>query len=227
MLEKTKHQLVLKQLLREIFSDSELSAQLVFKGGTALMLFHSLNRFSTDLDFDIRNETDDINFKRLCRLTASHLTINDSAEKQNTYLLEGSYESGMQQVKIEVNRRKFPQDFTLYNYLGLSIPILSRENMLAHKLCAIISRKTIQNRDIYDADFMLKKNWEPNIEIIKLRTNLGMADYCSVLLETVNNTAIQKNIMLGLGEVLDKKERDWARKNLVKSFQEQLLLRII
>ena len=227
MLEKTKHQLVLKQLLREIFSDSELSAQLVFKGGTALMLFHGLNRFSTDLDFDIRNETDDINFKRLCRLAASQLTINDSAEKQNTYLLEGSYESGMQQIKIEVSRRKFPQDFTLNNFLGMSIPILSRENMLAHKLCAITSRKTIQNRDIYDADFMLKKNWEPNIEIVKLRTNLSMADYYSVLLETINNTAIQKNIMLGLGEVLDKKERDWAGKNLVKSFQEQLLLRIM
>jgi predicted nucleotidyltransferase component of viral defense system len=94
MLDKTKHQLVLKQLLLKIFSDGELSAQLIFKGGTALMLFHGLNRFSTDLDFDIRNEIDDINFKRLRQLAASQLTIHDSATKQFLISASGMVHGG-------------------------------------------------------------------------------------------------------------------------------------
>jgi hypothetical protein len=31
--------------------------------------------------------------------------------------------------------------------------------------------------------------------------------------------------MLGLGEVLEQKKREWARENLLKSFREQLMLR--
>jgi predicted nucleotidyltransferase component of viral defense system len=226
MLEKDRHQLVLKQLLRGIFSDNELSAQLVFKGGTALMLFFGLNRFSTDLDFDMRETVTDIDFKRLNEVAASQLSIRDFAIKENTYLLEGSYEYGAQQVKIEVSRRSFPQAVTLHNFLGLSIPILSNDYLLAHKLCAISSRRTLQNRDIYDADFMLKKSWERNAEIVKLRTGLDLPDYYGTLLKMVDDPATSKNIMLGLGEVLDQEERTWARFNLIKSFKEQLLLRI-
>jgi predicted nucleotidyltransferase component of viral defense system len=225
MLDKNKHQLVLKQLLREIYCDSELSAQLVFKGGTALMLFYRLGRFSTDLDFDIRNTAADIDFERLQRLVSSQLALRDWAAKKNTYLLEGSYESGKQQIKIEVSRQTYPQEFTLQNFLGMSIPVLSKEYQLAHKLCAITSRSTMQNRDIYDADYMLKKNWEPCAEIVRLRTGMSLTDYYNVLLKTIDDPAIIKNIMLGLGEVLEQKERAWARENLAMSFKQQLLLR--
>lgn len=39
------------QVLLAAFRHSELSKLLAFKGGTSLMLFHGLTRFSTDLDF--------------------------------------------------------------------------------------------------------------------------------------------------------------------------------
>ena len=225
MLDKDKHQLALKQLLREIFSDNELSAQLVFKGGTALMLFYGLNRFSTDLDFDIRPLAADIDFERLRKLVAGQLSLRDNAVKENTYLLEGSYEPGKQQIKIEVSRRVFPQEFTLHDFLGMSIPVLSKEYLLAHKLCAITSRRAMQNRDIYDANFMLKKNWDPNEEIIRLRTGLTVSKYYGVLLKIVEDSTVNKSIMLGLGEVLEQRERMWARQHLLGSFREQLLLR--
>jgi len=226
MLDKDRHQLVLKQLLRELFSDNELSAQLIFKGGTALMLFYGLPRFSTDLDFDIRVSVEDIDFELLCVAVARHLIIRDSAAKENTYLIEGSYSSGMQQVKIEVSRRRYPQTVALHGFLGKSIPLLSTDCLLAHKLCAITSRRILQNRDIYDADFMLKKNWEPNVEIIKLRSGLSLSGYYGELLKVTENPKIANNVMLGLGEVLGQEERQWVRKNLVSSFREQLLLRM-
>jgi len=226
MLDKQRHQLVQKQLLREIFSDNELSAQLVFKGGTALMLFYGLDRFSTDLDFDLRGTREDIDFERLCALVTKQLTIRDSTVKAHTYLLEGSFELGMQQIKIEVSRRTYPQKFTLHDYLGLSMPVLAPEFMLAHKLCAITSRKAIQNRDIYDADFMFRKNWQPDDTIIQLRTGLSVLDYYQRLLELLNDPSLSKNIMFGLGEVLNQKTREWARQNLTESLRQQLLLRM-
>ena len=226
MLDRTKHQLVMKQLLREVFSDQELSAQLVFKGGTSLMLFHGLDRFSTDLDFDLRSGIEGMDFQRLQELALKHIAIKDAALKKNTCLIKGSYEVGMQQIKIEVSIRSYPQSFTIFDFLGLSVPVLSEGFQLAHKLCAISSRKTMLNRDIYDADFMLKKNWEPNAQIIELRTGQSPTGYYQELLKTTEEASVSKNIMIGLGEVLSQKERTWAQQNLIKSFREQLLLRL-
>ncbi len=41
------------QILGLIFKDKNLCNLLAFKGGTALMFFHGLPRFSTDLDFNL------------------------------------------------------------------------------------------------------------------------------------------------------------------------------
>lgn len=226
MLDRERHLLVVKQLLRAIYGDPELSAQLVFKGGTALMLFHGLKRFSTDLDFDLNGSVTDIDFAHLTKLVKKQLDVRDSAQKMNTYLLQGSYETGRQQIKIEISRRRFPQRYSLEGFLGLSIPVLAREYLLAHKLCAITTRKAMQNRDIYDADFMLKKNWEANAEVIELRAQMSVPDYLRLLLGKMDSPAVATNIMRGLGEVLDQDERAWARENLIKSFKEQLLLRL-
>ncbi len=47
------HRNYMTQVLLDIFRDKDLSRLLAFKGGTALMLFHGLPRFSTDLDFNL------------------------------------------------------------------------------------------------------------------------------------------------------------------------------
>jgi len=41
------------QILKDIYSDIELSNCLGFKGGSALMFFYDLPRFSVDLDFNL------------------------------------------------------------------------------------------------------------------------------------------------------------------------------
>ena len=52
-MDTNRHKFFMLQLLKEIFSDALLSSVLAFKGGTALMFFHNLPRFSTDLDFNL------------------------------------------------------------------------------------------------------------------------------------------------------------------------------
>lgn len=53
MLDRAKHETVLKNILRDVYQHPSLGAQLAFKDGTCLFLFHALPRFSTDLDFTL------------------------------------------------------------------------------------------------------------------------------------------------------------------------------
>ena len=48
-----RHRFFLVQILKDIYSDIELAKYLGFKGGTALMFFYDLPRFSVDLDFNL------------------------------------------------------------------------------------------------------------------------------------------------------------------------------
>lgn len=51
------------QILSLIFKDKDLCNALGFKGGTALMFFHNLPRFSTDLDLNLLNQRNDYHGK--------------------------------------------------------------------------------------------------------------------------------------------------------------------
>jgi predicted nucleotidyltransferase component of viral defense system len=181
MLNIDKHKVVLLQILREIYSDEELLAKVVFKGGTCLMLFYDLDRFSTDLDFDFRDGVRELESGRITRILKKYLAVDDYYEKHFTYFWLGSYESGLQHVKIEINKRLWPQTIDNKDFYGLTIPTLAPDKMLAHKLCAITDRKTLQNRDLYDAHFMLTKGFSIDDEIIFLRTGQTTKEYLEKL----------------------------------------------
>ena len=55
MVDLNRHRFFLVQILKDIYSDMELASILGFKGGTALMFFYDLPRFSVDLDFNLLN----------------------------------------------------------------------------------------------------------------------------------------------------------------------------
>ena len=48
-----RHKFLMMQILKDIYSDAMLASVLGFKGGTALMFFYQLPRFSVDLDFNL------------------------------------------------------------------------------------------------------------------------------------------------------------------------------
>ena len=52
-MDANKHKYFMLQILKDVFSDAELVDCLAFKGGTALMFFYGLPRFSVDLDFNL------------------------------------------------------------------------------------------------------------------------------------------------------------------------------
>jgi predicted nucleotidyltransferase component of viral defense system len=55
---------------------------MAFKGGTSLMFFHDLNRFSTDLDFNLINpEKLDIVYDKVRAILTQFGSIDDEAKK--------------------------------------------------------------------------------------------------------------------------------------------------
>ncbi|MDR1196707.1 MAG: nucleotidyl transferase AbiEii/AbiGii toxin family protein [Candidatus Nomurabacteria bacterium] len=223
-----RHGAILKSILADIYKDNELAAQLVFKGGTCLMLFYGLDRFSTDLDFDIRAGASEVNQKKLDDIIKKYIKIDrkESRKKRFGYTWAGSYEKGMQKVKIDINHRGRLGRFEVKNFMGLSVPTMTVPDMFANKLAAILERKKFQNRDLYDAYFMFMKMWSPNPALLKARTGLSEKKYYKKLAEFLENDEAQRNILFGLGAVLSSKQKAWVKNHLVDSLRTQLLIRI-
>jgi predicted nucleotidyltransferase component of viral defense system len=55
-LDMATYKTILFQILKDIYSDTNVSHFFRFKGDTAAFMFHGLDRFSVDLDFDLLDE---------------------------------------------------------------------------------------------------------------------------------------------------------------------------
>jgi predicted nucleotidyltransferase component of viral defense system len=161
-----RHQQVLKQVLLGAFADTELLTGLAFKGGTCLYLFYDLPRLSVDLDFDWIGDNTPV--KAMSAILDRYMRRSEFSDKKSTWFWVNSYEKDMMKVKVEINKRHFSgNSYELKDYLGVKVRMQTPECMLAHKLCAIKDRKTLQNRDMFDAWWMLEKRWPINAEIIQ------------------------------------------------------------
>lgn len=183
-----------------------------FKGGTCLYLFYGLDRFSVDLYFNLL--TPNLDPALITTLLSRHLTIQDSNNRYHTWIWIGSYEKNLPKIKVEISKRDYPDHYVPQDFYGLTLPTLAPDCMLAHKLCAITDRKTMQNRDLYDAHFMFSQNFPINEEIIKVRTNLSLPNYFATLIQFIKKNVNEKNILTGLGELLSPAQKDHVKATL-------------
>lgn len=225
MLDRQKHDFHIKNLLRRIANNYELNNSLIFKGGTCLYLFYNLPRFSVDLDFNLKANTT-FNSSLMTSVIAEKLNIIDSFEKQFTWFWLCSYEKGLQKIKVEISKRNFPDKLEVKSFYGLSINTLSKESLFAHKLCAITDRSKLQNRDLFDANFMFEENFPIDEEIIILRTGKSLKDYLVYLAEFIKNNSKSSNILDGLGELLEEKQKIFIKNNLINELLFQINLKV-
>ena len=226
MLNQTTHKNILLQILKEIYTDTSLGPLLGFKGGTAAYLFYGLDRFSVDLDLDLLDETkEDYVFEKIKNILNNFGEIKEKFKKRNTLFFILSYNLEAQNIKIEISRRNFGSQYELKNYLGISMLVMARADMFAHKLVALTDRPNLTNRDLYDLWFCLKNNWEINKEIAEKRTKMNFKDYlkkCLLVAEGVE----ERNILSGIGELLDEKQKKWIKENLKKDLIFLLKLKL-
>ena len=224
-LDQARHRVILVEILRDIFTNPITSGALGFKGGTAAYLFHGLNRFSVDLDFDLLDPSlTDIVFDELKALLLRHGNLKLADKKRYSLIFILDYidkASGAQNVKLEVNLRNFNSRYEVQQYLGIPMRVMVREDMAANKLVACYERIGKTNRDLYDCYFFLSRHWPINQKIIENRTGKGYSEFLADLLDSVEQMK-SRSILAGMGELLDEKQKSWVRNHL----KEELLFQI-
>lgn len=210
----SKHKQILLQILKDVYTDTGLATALGFKGGTAAYLFYGLNRYSVDLDFDLLDESKEQDvFEALKKIVSKYATIEDEHIKRFNLLVVASYETGAQKIKVEVNRRQFGSTYDVQTLLGISMQIMVKEDMFAHKLMAMLERIGKTSRDIYDVYFFFKNRWSINKAIVEQRSGVSYKEAlqkCIDLLQRMDG----KHVLDGLGELLTDRQKDWARAKL-------------
>ncbi len=216
-LNKTAHKNILIKILKDIYTDSSLGPVLGFKGGTAAYLFYNLDRFSVDLDFDLLDrEKEDYVFEQIKKILDNYGTLKQAEKKRFNLIYVLSYSGKAQDeqnIKVEINRRDFGSKYEVKAYLGISMRVMVREDMFAHKLCAMYERIGKTNRDIFDVWYFLQNEWPVNRKIVEDRSGLNFKEFlqkCIDLLEKMGG----QSILSGMGELLDNKQKDWARAKL-------------
>ena len=181
-------------------------------GGTALMFFHNLPRFSTDLDFNLLDTGKlDIVYTKVRQILLRFGTIDDEAKKQFGPILVLNYGKGERMLKVEISTRQFDNHYEMRTLAGTDIRVLRIPDMFAHKLCAMGER--LSPRDVFDVWYFLQQlHANINETIIMERTGKPVADYASWCADRVRE-ASPKLLMQGLGEVVD----DTRTKNFIKT----------
>ncbi len=202
------------QILKEIYSDIELANCLGFKGGTALMFFYDLPRFSVDLDFNLLcADKENLVYTKIRNIILKHGSIFDEAKKFYGPIVVLDYGVGERKLKIEISNRIFDNHYEVKNFLGIDIKVMTPADMLSHKLCALLDRDTLANRDIFDSWFFMHKQTPVNKNIIEFRMKMPYVDYLQKCIDKLEKTT-DKGMLQGLGEILDTEMKRFVKTKL-------------
>jgi hypothetical protein len=90
---------------------------------------------------------------------------------------------------------------------------MTEPDMFAHKLCALLDRPSITSRDIFDSWFFMKNRIPLNKFLIETRMKMPLDTYLSECSKAIEKTP-GKNMLHGLGELMDNKMKDFVRVRL-------------
>ena len=219
MLDRTKHEITMRNILDALYSHKTLSPLLGFKGGTACYFFYGLPRFSTDLDFNLlAAQNKQMVFETLPDILSRFGTITDRHIKTNTiffYLVHTPRRSG---IKIEISTRTIEKinHYALREFYGTTLLVMKKEDIFANKLLALRKRITPASRDLFDINFFFQQNWDITESIIEKITGKKTVEYLQELIPFIKKTFNYKTIHLGLGELVEtESSRNFIKTKLI------------
>lgn len=213
-MDNNKHRFYLTQILTAIYSDRELSHCLGFKGGTALMFFHKLPRFSVDLDFDLLEvEKAEPVYAKVKNILLKYGKIHDEAQKFFGDLLALDYENGERNLKIDISHRQSSSEYEAQNLLGVSVKTMKISDMFSHKLVALLGRKEVADRDIFDCWWFMSRQTPVKTAAIEALTQKSYPDYLQECIATIENLP-KRSLLYGLGELLEQDMKTFVRNKL-------------
>ena len=218
MLNRDKHRLIMFQVLKDIFS-SEIWKCLAFKWWTACYFLYGLDRFSTDLDFDLVENIPDLD-KKIIKIISKYWQI----KAKNKIIL--SFWENLTNIKIDVNRKIWKANkYDYVDFFWTMIKVQNKETIFANKLVALLERFT--NRDIYDVYFFFKNFFDINEKVIFERTWLSLNELFKKIIEKLDKLPKNYKILDWLWELLDEKQKDFVKNKLISELKNILQFKII
>lgn len=207
------HKQVLLKILVDIFK--KLDGRVGFKGGTCAYLFYDLPRISLDLDFDILEPLTKEEMDVLKRILSKHARIKEFYEKRFTIFFLLDYQKYTPNIKIEFNKRVWKNNvYKSIWFFGVEMKIVDKATLLTNKIVALTNRRQAVARDLYDVYYFLQLGYPINEKLLQERTGKDLKTYLKSLPRFIKKYYTQKNILQGLGELLDEKQKQWARRQL-------------
>jgi len=222
-----KHKTNLTNILIDIYKDSTLAKDLGCKGGTAAMLFYKLPRFSIDLDFDLIVHYEagspelTLVIEKVTKLLSAKYEIKDQSHKYHTLFWLVSYGLGLAKIKIEISTRDVSRNrYNSTPLYGVTVKVMDPRDMIAHKLVAVMDRKNLANRDLFDIHYFLSSHYasEINYDIVKRQTGKEAKEFYLQLLGFVNRIKAD-SVLAGLGELLSPSQKVWAKTKLIEELK--------
>lgn len=204
------------QLIKDIFSSS-IWRYLAFKWWTACYFLYGLDRFSTDLDFDL---LDDIHIDDdLMMILKKYGTI----KRWSKIIL--SYGEHDINIKIDINRKiRHHNTYEFVDFYGTMIQVQDKSTIFANKLVALTQRST--NRDIYDVYFFFQKLFDINIDLVSERTWSDLKSLYRQIIDKLHRLPTNYKILDGLWELLDARQKHRTKTHLVSSLLSLLHMKI-
>ena len=219
--ELDRHKRVLTELLIDIIK--QLNGKVIFKGGTAAMMFYNLSRMSLDLDFDLLEELSEEEIDNLKIIIKKHGDIKEFKDKRFTLFFLLDYEANYPNIKLEFNRRLWENNsYETVWLLGAEIKVADKKTMFSNKLVALSERRALAARDLFDVHYFLKLGYPLSEELIKERTDKTLSEYLEYLKKFIIKNYSSKNVLQGLGEILDESQKSWAKDHLIPETVEGL-----
>ncbi len=218
-----KHRIILIDLWKDIVA-SPYGKILWFKWGTLLYFLHNLDRFSTDLDFDLLSPTNEEKLlSDLAIIAQKYGKIKDMYNKENTLFLLVDYETNEMNIKIEINKRTRKNDhFSYRNIFGYQALCMDIDCLFANKLVALTQRNRLASRDLYDIYFFLKNGFPINEWIITERTKLSLSEYLAKVALFIQKNFNKDNVLAGLWELINEKQKFFVKEKLINEVLDYL-----
>jgi len=224
--EQARHEAYMYRLLAEILDNRYLVANSFFKGGTCARMLGYLDRFSVDLDFDIKKDADKKKFREILYSIFKDLDIEvkDKSKKALQFFLKYPAPSGKRNtIKIEFLDKIFDANKYEPKYLSpieRTAMCQTIETMFGHKLIALMDRYeqggSIAGRDIYDIHYFFLQGYDYNSQIIMERRGVSVLKYFQKLRQFVDNRITRKILEEDLNTLLEYEKFKQINKYLKK-----------
>ena len=101
---------------------------------------------------------------------------------------------------------------------------MKKEDMIAGKLSALLTRKKLATRDLFDLWFFLKQGWGISRKVVKEKTGLSLSRALNKAVKIIKKVPNNK-ILNGMGELLEEKQKQPIKETLKDNLIFQIRLR--